>query len=288
MSDRERSSVEKEARRGTPGRARTPQEKPRQDALGRYLAAVATAASERSDAEEPETAPGTAHPGPPRAASAPGTSEEEPAALRVRDVMQVPAVAVPGDMPFVDVAHTLAREQVGSVPVVDAADHVIGVVSESDLLAKAAVMAEPRRHGAVGRLWQHRLYEKGHGDTAATLMTFPPVTVHPAERVADAAWTAARARLKRLPVTDYHGRIVGVVTRRDLLRALIRDDAEIRAEVESLVGRHLLDPRAVGITVENGVVTVTGRVDRAVVSELVASLRDIDDVVGVVDDTEAV
>jgi len=202
--------------------------------------------------------------------------------------MQVPAVAVPGDMPFVDVAHTLAREQVSAVPVVDAADHVIGVVSESDLLAKAAVMAEPRRHGAVGRLWQHRLYEKGHGDTAATLMTFPPVTVHPAQRVADAAWTAAHARLKRLPVTDYRGRLVGVVTRRDLLRALIRDDAEIRAEVESLVAQHLLDPRAVEVTVENGVVTVAGKLDKAVVTELIASMRDIDDVVGVVDDTEAV
>jgi CBS-domain-containing membrane protein len=255
--------------------------------LGRYLGAVAAAASARS-AEYSEAAPGTAKPEPPQAESARGSSEGEPAVLRVRDVMQVPAVAVPGDLQFVDVAHTLAREQVSAVPVVDADDHVIGVVSESDLLAKAAVMAEPRRHGAVGRLWQHRLYEKSHGDTAATLMTFPPVTVHPADRVADAAWTAAHARLKRLPVTDYHGRLVGVVTRRDLLRALIRDDAEIRAEVESLVGQHLLDPRAVGITVENGVVTMTGTLDKAVVAELFAAVRGIDDVVGVVDDTEAV
>nr|WP_197973643.1 MULTISPECIES: CBS domain-containing protein [Streptomyces] len=283
----EHSSAEKEARRSTPGRPWTPQEEPRQDALGRYLAAVAAAASARS-AQEPEAAPGRAKSEPPQATSARGPSEREPVTLHVRDVMQVPAVAVPGDMPFVDVAHTLAREQVSAVPVVDADDHVIGVVSESDLLAKAAVMAEPRRHGAVGRLWQHRLYEKSHGDTAATLMTFPPVTVHPAERVADAAWTAAHARLKRLPVTDYRGRLVGVVTRRYLLRALIRDDAEIRAEVESLVGQHLLDPRAVGITVENGVVTVTGRLDKAVVAELIASVRGIDDVVGVVDDTEAV
>lgn len=202
--------------------------------------------------------------------------------------MQVPAASVPGDMPFLDVAHALAREQVSAVPVVDADDHVIGVVSESDLLAKAAVMAEPHRHGPVGRMWQHRLYEKSHGDTAATLMTFPPVTVHPAQRVADAAWTAAHARLKRLPVTDYRGRLVGVVSRRDLLRALIRDDAEIQAEAESLLGRHLLDPRVVQVAVENGVVTMTGRLDKAVVPELLASVRAIDDVVDVVDDIEAV
>ncbi|KAB1141296.1 CBS domain-containing protein [Streptomyces luteolifulvus] len=286
MSDHEHSSTEKEARRAMPGRPWTPQEEPRQDALRRYLAAVAAAASART-AEETEPAPGTAKSEPSSATSA-TPSAPEPATLHVRDVMQVPAVSVPGDMPFLDVAHTLAREQLSAVPVVDAADHVIGVVSESDLLAKAAVMAEPHRHGPVGRLRQHRLYEKGHGDTAATLMTFPPVTVHPAERVADAAWTAARARLKRLPVTDYRGRLVGVVTRRDLLRALIRDDAEIRTEVESLIGQHLLDPRAVEVTVDNGVVTMTGTLDNALAVQLLASVRDIDDVVDIVDRIEAV
>ncbi|MFI1731154.1 CBS domain-containing protein [Streptomyces acidicola] len=286
MSDFDHRSAEKEARRTTPSRRWTPQEEPRQDALRRYLAAVAGAASARS-AEKCEPVVGREGTEPP-ASAAPAPSAQVPAVLRVRDVMQVPAASVPGDMPFEDVAHALAREQVSAVPVVDADDHVIGVVSESDLLAKAAVMAEPHRHGAVGRLWQRRLYDKSHGDTAATLMTFPPVTVHPAEPVADAAWTAARARLKRLPVTDRRGRLVGVVSRRDLLRALIRDDAEIRAEVESRVGQQLLDPRAVQVAVENGVVTVTGRLDKALVPELLASVRDIDDVVDVVDGTEAV
>ncbi|MFI9612915.1 CBS domain-containing protein [Streptomyces sp. NPDC052023] len=285
MSDFEHSSTEKEARRTTPGRPWTPREEPGQDALRRYLAAVAAVTSARS-AEEPEPAAAGVTPEPPAPAT-PAPSLRRPAVLRVRDVMQVPAASVPGDMPFLDVARTLAREQVSAVPVVDAGDHVIGVVSESDLLAKAAVMAEPHRHGPVGRLWQHRLYDKSHGDTAATLMTFPPVTVHPAQQVTDAAWTAARARLKRLPVTDYRGRLVGVVSRRDLLRALVRDDAEIRTEVESLVRQHLVDPRAVEVTVENGVVTMSGRLDKAVIPELLASVREVDDVVDVVDATEA-
>ncbi|GGT01281.1 CBS domain-containing protein [Streptomyces chromofuscus] len=286
MSDFEHSSGERDARRTTPGRPWTPAEEQRKDALRRYLGAVAAVASARS-AEESERALGGERSEPPVTVS-PGPPVQEPTVLRVRDVMRVPAVSVPGDMPFLDVAHTLAREQVSAVPVVDADDHVIGVVSESDLLAKAAVMAEPHRHGPVGRLRRHRLYEKSHGDTAATLMTFPPVTVHPAERVADAAWTAAHARLKRLPVTDYRGRLVGVVSRRDLLRALIRDDADIRAEVESLVGRYVPDPRAVEVTVENGAVTIKGRLDKAVVPELLASVREIDDVIDVVDDVEAV
>ena len=297
MSDFEHSSAEKEARHTMPGRSWTPREEPRQDALRRYLGAIAGAASARSTEEserphgrEDAEVDATAAPEPP-ATAAPGPPVPEPAVLRVRDVMRVPAASVAGDTPFLDVAHTLAREQVSALPVVDSDDHVIGVVSESDLLAKAAVMAEPRRHGAVGRLWQHRLYDKSHGDTAATLMTFPPVTVHPEQRVADAAWSAAHGRLKRLPVTDHHGRLVGVVSRHDLLSALIRDDAEILAEVESLVGRHLLDPRAVEVTVEHGVVTVAGKVNKAdkpLVPELLASARDIDDVVGVIDNTEAV
>ncbi|MEV0304310.1 CBS domain-containing protein [Streptomyces prasinus] len=278
MSDFEHSSAEKEARRTMPGRPWSPREEPRQDALRRYLGAIAGAASARST-EESELPVGGEKSGPPA---------PKPAVLRVRDVMRAPAASVAGDTPFLEVAHTLAREQVSALPVVDSDDHVIGVVSESDLLAKAAVMAEPRRHGAVGRLWQHRLYDKSHGDTAAMLMTFPPVTVHPEQRVADAAWTAAHGRLKRLPVTSHHGRLVGVVSRHDLLRALIRDDAEILAEVESLVGLHLLEPRAVEVTVDHGVVTVAGNADRALVPELLTSVRDIDDVVGVIDNTEAV
>ncbi|MEI5525565.1 CBS domain-containing protein [Streptomyces brasiliscabiei] len=276
MSDFERRSTEQEARGTVPGRPWTPMERPRQAALHRYLAAVATAASTRDDTQS-RPADADAEAGPPVSVPRP------PAVLRVRDVMRVPAVSVPGDLPFLDVAHALAREKVSAAPVVDADDRVIGVVSESDLLAKAAVAADPRRHGPVGRLWRHRLYEKGHGDTAATLMTFPPVTVHPEERVADAAWTAAHGRLKWLPVTDHRGRLVGVVGREDLLSALIRDDNEIRTEVESLVGRSLLDPRAVEVTVENGVVTLAGRLDKKVVPELLAVVGEIDDVVEVVD-----
>ncbi|WP_340375274.1 CBS domain-containing protein [Streptomyces sp. SS7] len=276
MSDFENRSAEKEARRSEPGRPWKPQEELRQDALRRYLAAVAGAASARGT--------GTPEPTAEEAQSGrPAPATRTPSVPRVRDVMQVPTASVPGDMPFLDVAHTLAREQVNALPVVDADDHVIGVVSESDLLAKAAVMAEPHRHGPVGRLWRHRLYDRSHGDTAATLMTFPPVTVHPSERVSDAAWTAAHARLKRLPVTDRHGRLVGAVSRQDLLRALIRDDTEIQAEVESLVGRQLGDPRAVVVSVRNGVVTLTGRLEKEAMAELLASVGEIDDVVEVVD-----
>ncbi|MDX3633420.1 MULTISPECIES: CBS domain-containing protein [Streptomyces] len=283
MSDVEHRAAADEARHTTPGRPWTPREEPRQDALRRYLGAVATAAATRA-AERPVA------PEDPKSSTSPERRPpaREPGELCVRDVMRVPAAAVPGDMPFLDVAHTLSREHVSALPVIDAEDHVIGVVSESDLLAKAAVMAEPHRHSPVGRFRQHRLYEKSHGDTAATLMTFPPVTVRPGQPVADAAWTAAHARLKRLPVADQQGRLVGVVSRADLLRALMRDDADIRAEAESVLRRQSPVPATAEVTVENGVVTLTGRLDEALAARLLESLRDIEDVVDVVDRVDAV
>ncbi|WP_254885368.1 CBS domain-containing protein [Streptomyces sp. NA02950] len=200
--------------------------------------------------------------------------------------MQAPAVSVPDDTPFFDVAHTLSHEHLSAVPVVDAGRHVIGVVSESDLLAKAAVMAATtRRPGPLGKLRQRRLYAKSQGETAAALMTYPAVTVRPADTVAEAAWIAARSRLKRLPVTDPQDRLVGVVTRAGLLRALVRDDAELRGEIESRVLReeYHLDPGTVDVSVEGGVVTVEGRVDVALVPRLLESIRAIEDVDDVVD-----
>ena len=281
MSDFDHQAAAKEARRAAPRRSWTPEEGHRQDALQRYLGALASVAAAEAGAGAPAAGETDTAPSRPRQ-----DREQAPEAPCVRDVMHVPAVSVPGDMPFLDVARTLSREHLSAVPVVDAEDHVVGVVSESDLLAKAAVMAAPHRPGPIGRLREHRLYEKSRGETAATLMTYPAVTVHPGELVTDAAWTAARSRLKRLPVTDHQGRLVGAVSRIDLLRSLIREDAEIREDIESRILRRefLLNISSIELTVENGVVTVAGRLDKTLVPKLLEAIRETDDVVDVVDD----
>lgn len=281
MSDFEAHEAGRHARRALPGRDWSPEEAGRQDMLQRYLGAVAFAAHARTG-----TPPEAAEPAPP---PEPEEPPAPPTALRVREVMTVPAVAVRGDMPFSEVARTLSRERLSALPVVDDEDHVIGVVSESDLLAKAAVLAAATRPGPLGRLRGHRLYEKSRGETADTLMTYPAVTVRPGDTVVDAAWTAARSRLRRLPVTDHLGRLVGVVSRAELLRALVRDDAEIREEAEARLRDELrLEPGDVRVTVENGVVTMSGRVPSALLAQLVDSVRAIDEVVDVVDHLTAV
>lgn len=295
MSEHEYFSAGAESRRATPGNAWSPEEPHRQEALLRYLGAVAAISTARA-VEQPPAAPTTeatpvepeAEAVGPEAETEPDTVPGEPEApriVRVRDVMDVPAVSVRGDLPFLDLARTLARENIGAVPVVDAGDRVIGVVSESDLLAKAAVESAEQRPGPIGRLREHRLREKAKGETAATLMTAPAITVRPGATVADAARIAARSKLKRMPVTDWHGRLVGVVHRAALLSALVRDDDMIRKEIETrIITRELHLPKGdVEVTVRNGVVDLTGRMDSTWIPRLLEAVGEISDVTEVRD-----
>lgn len=114
-------------------------------------------------------------------------------------------------------------------------------------------------------------------------MTSPAITVLPGATVAEAAWLAALSRLKRMPVTDREGRLVGVVRRDALLQALIRDDAGIRAEVEAMVEATCppADRDAVQVAVHDGIVELTGRMPAATARRLLAEIERIADVIEV-------
>ncbi|MFG3292959.1 CBS domain-containing protein [Streptomyces sp. NPDC048179] len=274
MNEHENFSTGTEARRSMPSRPWSPGESARRDVLVRYLGAVAAAAAEHTGHEhQPPTVPGDASPG-----SATGSR-----APLVRDVMDVPAIGLRDDLPYWEIARLLAREHVGALPVVDAEDRVVGVVSESDLLAKVAVEASGHRPGPVGRLRERRLHDKAQGETAADLMTSPAITVLPGATVAEAAWLAALSRLKRIPVTDHEGRLVGAVGRDALLQTLIRDDAGIRAEVEDRISTVCApgERTTVEVTVHDGIVELSGRVPEATGARLLAETEAIADVVEV-------
>ncbi|MEV0493063.1 CBS domain-containing protein [Streptomyces atratus] len=283
MSEHEKFSAGADARREAPGKAPRPDEPLRQDMLLRYLGAVTTVSAERAAARRP-TAPEAA-PTEQVGEKAAAVSGVEPAPLLVRDVMDVPAASVRGDMPFLDIARSLSREHVGSLPVVDGEGRVMGVVSESDLLAKAAVEASGYSPGPIGRLRERRLHDKARAETAEVLMTTPAVTVFPGSAVAEAAWLVSLSRLKRLPVTDQDGRLVGVVHRNALLNALIRDDTRIREEIDSrILAKDFPDARTtLEVTVRDGVVDLGGRMAEADVPRLLAQIKGIGDVTEVID-----
>jgi CBS-domain-containing membrane protein len=183
----------------------------------------------------------------------------------VQDVMTREVVAVRGPTPFKELVRLLNEHRVTAVPVLDDAGRlVIGVVSESDLaLKEVAPLREA--HTSVFETTQHRGDRaKATSLTAAELMTAPAVTVGPEELVATAARRMYDRRVKRLPVVDHSGALVGIVTRADLLKVFLRSDDELRFDVlDHVIGGLLrVPPGSVEVEVGRGVVRLAGWVPR--------------------------
>jgi CBS domain-containing protein len=204
---------------------------------------------------------------------------------RVGDVMTRDVVCVTPETGYQAIADLLVRRSVSAVPVVDPDRRVLGVVSEADLLAKLEYADRVPRHPlAVRRLRAE--WSRAAGDTARDLMSSPPVTIRADATVSRAARLLDAARVKRLPVLDPDGRLVGVVSRRDLVRLYARTDDEIRASVAGdVIDALRIAPGAVEVGVRAGVVTLHGHLDRhATAAVLVSFTQATPGVVDVVDE----
>ena len=143
---------------------------------------------------------------------------------RVSEVMTRDVVTANEDTTYEEIVDLLRRHRVSALPVVNHVGHVLGVVSETDLLRRLQDTGGAR----FGR--RRRGQAKAGARTARDLMTSPPVQVMPSATVEVAARRMLAAGVKRLPVEDYLRRLTGIVTRGDLLRATVdvrspRDDA---------------------------------------------------------------
>jgi CBS domain-containing protein len=185
---------------------------------------------------------------------------------KVGNVMTSDVVRVPEATSFKQVAELLAQHRISGLPVVDGDEKVVGVISESDLMARQARdgRATPRRRLLLSPA-SRRMAVKARALTAGQLMSTPPVTVHADDSIAFSARAMAEHRVERLPVLDEEDRLVGIVTRRDVLQVFLRPDADIREDVvqEVFVRTLWLAPSAVGVWVQDGVVTLEGELERA-------------------------
>lgn len=218
---------------------------------------------------------------------------------KVRDVMSTEVASVNGSSSFKDVAEVLIAHGVSAVPVVDGEGHVVGVVSEADLLRKEEFKEQYYREGYQPPLrarLRHRLSrdggdvrDKARGDTAAALMTAPAVTVRPHASVVSAMRLMEEHGVKRLPVVDEEGILEGIVSRHDLLKIFLRSDAGIAEEVREDILEHSLwtEPHDTTVTVSDGIVTLAGRMRRRSDARLVARMtRRVNGVVDVIDELE--
>ena len=163
---------------------------------------------------------------------------EDPLHSLVKDLMTTPVVTVGPATPFKEIVAQLAEHRVSALPVVDDAGRVLGVVSEADLLLKEEF---PGPDQNIPLFWTRRRRlerEKAAASTARDLMTVAVVSISPDASVPEAARRMHTANVKRLPVIGQGGRLVGIVSRADLLKVFDRPDGDIHREIldEVIVG----------------------------------------------------
>ncbi|MFF4894166.1 CBS domain-containing protein [Micromonospora chersina] len=205
---------------------------------------------------------------------------------QVQDVMTTDVATVREGTAYREIVDVLTGRHVTAAPVVDGAGQVLGVVSEADLMYKVELQGQPQPRRILPDRHRREARAKAGATLAADLMTAPPVTVAPDASLVEAARTMDVRGVKRLPVIDDLGRLVGIVTRGDLLKVHLRPDADIRRDVREEVLRRTLGvpDGVVDVTVHGGVVTLTGQLDRWSTVRLALRLaRQVSGVVEVVD-----
>lgn len=205
----------------------------------------------------------------------------------VKDVMATRVVAVRAHASYKDILTAMRHYRISACPVLDAAGHVVGVVSEADLLPKEIGPQPFSGPGGLLRASGRRGERvKAAALTAAELMSTPAVTIGAQASVTEAARQMYERGVKRLPVVNEAGQLIGIVSRIDVLSVFARPDSQIRAEVLHTViaGQFKLNPYEFGVTVTSGIVTITGQAEsRTAAAELVSAIRQVEGVIDVSD-----
>jgi CBS domain-containing protein len=196
--------------------------------------------------------------------------------MRVEDIMSAEVAVARPDMSLKEAARLLVEHGVSGLPVVTEAGEVVGVISETDLLPHSA--DPPRRRRALA--WLLERDGRAALDTPARLvadaMSAPAITVEAFWTVPGAAHVMRERGITRLPVVRA-GRLVGVVSRADIVRAFARSDEDIQREVRELLDfqRALWsDELSVDVAVAGGEVALTGGVERRSLAEMLPAMAE--------------
>jgi CBS domain-containing protein len=207
---------------------------------------------------------------------------------RVGDVMATSVVTVDRSTPYKEIARLLAEHRISGMPVLKMGREVAGVVTEADLLAAEGRTA--RRLRAARRPHLLPRTERHPALTAGVLMSTPAITIGPHVTVHAAGRLMSTRHVRLLPVVDERNTLIGVVSRRDLLAVFLRPDEDIAADVRQVLEEILhAEPGAAEVTVRDGIVTLTGRLDPAtgahgdLIPVAVRLMWDVDGVVDIID-----
>lgn len=192
-------------------------------------------------------------------------------------------VTVRPGTPYKEIARLLTEHRISALPVLGEGDRVLGIVSEADLLPKESRSQEPAPAFPPLTPSQARTRHKAEASTALELMTTPVVTITADEDVSEAAKRMEAHRIKRLPVIGSDRGLVGIVSRRDILRVFLRTDEDLLDDVRTLlIDEFWIDPEGWDIEVTEGTVRLAGRMKNRSTTRIAEhAVRRIDGVVAV-------
>ena len=205
--------------------------------------------------------------------------------MKLEDLMTTDVITVGVDTSLKEAARRMIEAGISGLLVTGDRGELLGIVSEADFVAGES----HRREKTKPRILRWFLedgdvptFERTVGDIMTTgVLTLPPEADHP-----EAARLMQKAGIKRIPIVTDDGRLLGLVSRSDILRAFARSDSEIAEEIADHVMRKVLwlDPHRVTVRVEDGNVTISGRLETRSDAELLVELtKRLDGVVSVVD-----
>lgn len=206
--------------------------------------------------------------------------------MYVRDVMSIDPLTASPEQSLKDAARVMVESRVSGLPVIDEG-RLVGIITEGDFLRAEADKERTYRPSLLEALLGHDRVEDVAARTVGEVMTRSLITVTPDELLGDAARMMATQRVKRLPVVDDDGFLVGIISRADVVNAFTKPDEVIEDEVrEDLIRRLLfIDPDELGVAVREGVVTLSGEVDTRSEAALLAELtRRVTGVISVEND----
>ena len=181
--------------------------------------------------------------------------------MKVRELMTKDVISVRPDASLREAAALLVEHRVSGLPVVISGGEVVGVLSEADIVAKAG--GGTTHGGLLSWLFDPELGpQKVAARTAGEAMSSPPLTISPSRPVHEAARKLVSEGVNRLPVIE-DGKLVGILTRADIVRAFSRDDSELAVEIRDDILRRTfwVEPGSVAVTVVDGRVSLKGEVE---------------------------
>ena len=194
--------------------------------------------------------------------------------MNVRDIMTIDPIGVAPDALLKEAARLMVRHKVSGLPVVDAAGRLRGIVTEADFLKQEADRDRPHGLSLLDALFGEGDIEASGVEKVAEVMTAEVVTITPDATVGEAARVMTARNVKRLPVVDLEGELVGIISRADVVNAFTKPDDVIEDEVREDIIRRLLflDPGTIDVSVGDGVVQLGGELENRTEAHLLEEL----------------